>query len=271
MSLPLTLLLSVIVPAGGLAFLLARRSAGLASLWSSRTRNDQHVTTPMAGPTAARSIRVRGLRRLAMLAVVSGLLLSTLNAQRYSFKSYLREQGLTNLVVMDLLQDRTGFIWTGTQNGLFRYDGARFERYGVSEGLPSSRIYSLHESSDGTLWVGTESGLAHRVKGRFEVVGNPSEVGSVLDIDSTLSNVVYATTRRGLLRAAWQRDDSGTNSVAIGSVDLGPPGKPVHAVHVSQIRRRPLSHRGSGRIDLDRLHRGTRREPRVGGWKDQPR
>ena len=233
MSVPLTLLLSVIVPAGGLAFLLIRGSGGLASLRSSRTLNYRHVTALMAGLTSAGSICGRGRRKFAMLAVLSGLLLTTLSAQRYSFKSYLREQGLTNLVVMALLQDGTGFVWTGTQNGLFRYDGERFERYGVGEGLPSSRIYSLHESSDRTLWVGTEGGLARKVGDRFELVDGFSEFGAVFDIDSTLSNVVYAATRRGLLRAVWQHDDSGGTSVAISSAGLATPGRVVHAVHVA--------------------------------------
>jgi ligand-binding sensor domain-containing protein len=47
-----------------------------------------------------------------------------------------------------------------TQNGLFRYDGNRFERYGPDEGLPSSYISALHESADGLLWVATWTGTS---------------------------------------------------------------------------------------------------------------
>ncbi len=89
-------------------------------------------------------------------------------AQRYSFKYYGHEQGLEDLTVSYLLQDRTGFLWLGTMNGLFRYDGARFQ---FADGLPSSRIVSLAEAPDGTLLVATREGLAVRDGARFRRIG----------------------------------------------------------------------------------------------------
>src|SRR5579862_8221126 len=83
-------------------------------------------------------------------------------AQRYSFKFYGEEEGLQNLAVQVVLQDRAGFLWAGTQNGLYRYDGNRFVRFGIAEGLAGARIESLHESIDATLWVGTRTGLARK-------------------------------------------------------------------------------------------------------------
>ena len=65
-------------------------------------------------------------------------------------------------MVQVVLQDRAGFLWAGTQNGLFRYDGSRFTSFGKADGLPAGRIDSLHEAVDGTLWVGTHLGLAMR-------------------------------------------------------------------------------------------------------------
>ena len=83
-------------------------------------------------------------------------------AQHYTFKYYGHAEGLTNLAIHCLLQDRTGFVWVGTANGLFRYDGRRFTAWRKAEGLPASRVESLHESADGTLWVATRTGLARR-------------------------------------------------------------------------------------------------------------
>ena len=61
-------------------------------------------------------------------------------AQRYTFRYYGHQEGLTNLAIHCLLQDRAGFIWIGTQNGLFRYDGRRFAAFRRADGLPASRI-----------------------------------------------------------------------------------------------------------------------------------
>src|SRR3984957_19884366 len=98
------------------------------------------------------------------------LSVSVAYGQRYNFNFYGEEEGLQNLAVQVVLQDRAGFLWVGTQNGLYRYDGSRFVGFGKAEGLPGARIESLHESIDGTLWVGTRVGLARRKGEQFEIV-----------------------------------------------------------------------------------------------------
>jgi diguanylate cyclase (GGDEF)-like protein len=79
---------------------------------------------------------------------------------RLTFRSYNADKGLSNLAVWQLVQDSQGFIWAGTEAGLFRYDGSRFEPYGVKEGLPSSDTLAMYSDHQGTLWVGTRRGLA---------------------------------------------------------------------------------------------------------------
>jgi signal transduction histidine kinase/ligand-binding sensor domain-containing protein/CheY-like chemotaxis protein len=125
---------------------------------------------------------------------------TTLPAQRYNFKFYGQEQGLQNLAVQVILQDKVGFLWVGTQNGLYRYDGSSFTAFGRAEGLPGTRIESLHESSDGTLWVGTRVGLARRRGERFEPVDMKVAQGTVgrEAIASDRSGTLYIATERGL-------------------------------------------------------------------------
>ena len=50
------------------------------------------------------------------------------------FKDYGQDAGLTNLDVYCLMQDSTGFLWMGTDNGLFRYDGRQFRAYTKVQG-----------------------------------------------------------------------------------------------------------------------------------------
>src|SRR5260370_2195964 len=87
-------------------------------------------------------------------------------AQRYGFKHYGPDEGLTT-AVNRLLQDRDGFLWVGTANGLYRYDGERFLRFGIADGLPALSITLMHQSVDGTLWVVPSRGLARLRHNRF--------------------------------------------------------------------------------------------------------
>jgi len=91
-----------------------------------------------------------------------------LPAQHASFRFFGRQNGLTNLDISTLFQDRTGFLWVGTSNGLFRYDGTQFIRYSEQEGLGAGEIQALAQTSDGTLFVASKYGLARLAGERFE-------------------------------------------------------------------------------------------------------
>ena len=120
-------------------------------------------------------------------------------AQRYNFKFYGEDEGLKNLAVQAVLQDRAGFLWAGTQNGLYRYDGNHFTAFTSREGLPGSRIESLYEAADGTLWVGTDRGLARRVRDRFEPVAlSGHELIGRQNISSDRNGHLYLATDGGL-------------------------------------------------------------------------
>ncbi|MBS1994632.1 MAG: hypothetical protein JSS83_29165, partial [Cyanobacteria bacterium SZAS LIN-3] len=107
-----------------------------------------------------RDWRLNSLRILAGLAAGVAILCtlsSSVSAQRYSFREYT--QGLGNLNITAIQQDRTGYLWVGTQNGLYRYDGSQFQRFGQSQGIPDRIIDTLYVGPDGTLWVGTSAGI----------------------------------------------------------------------------------------------------------------
>lgn len=122
-------------------------------------------------------------------------------AQRHSFKFYGQEQGLNNLATECLLQDRTGYLWVGTQNGLFRYDGAAFTRFSETEGLPSSPVDALVETPDGVLWVATSRGLARRQGPGFAPFDFSERVESSgrFGLASDRAGRLYLTTTAGLL------------------------------------------------------------------------
>jgi signal transduction histidine kinase/ligand-binding sensor domain-containing protein/CheY-like chemotaxis protein len=136
--------------------------------------------------------------RVAALCLLTGL---PVFAQRYSFKSYGADEGLTT-AVNRLLQDREGFLWVGTSNGLMRYGGGEhFQRFGKAEGLPSEQVYRVRQAPDGTLWAVTSRGLARLRQDRFEhidtVLAEESEAMSDLEFDA--QGRPYLGTVKGLL------------------------------------------------------------------------
>ena len=82
-----------------------------------------------------------------------------------------------------LAQTTDGYIWVGTDGGLFKFDGVRFVpwRSPSGEELLSSEIYSLLSARDGSLWIGTGAGLAHLINQRL-ILYQKNEGWSIEDI-----------------------------------------------------------------------------------------
>jgi signal transduction histidine kinase/CheY-like chemotaxis protein/ligand-binding sensor domain-containing protein len=96
--------------------------------------------------------------------LVSLLLLSvTVEAERISIRQYDQKDGLSDMVITAIQQDRIGGLWVGTQNGLFLFDGHYFHRFTDKDGLPDPWILSLGLSSSGDLIALTPKGLARRM------------------------------------------------------------------------------------------------------------
>lgn len=82
------------------------------------------------------------------------------------FETLSLEDGLSQSAVLDLLQDRQGFLWVATQDGLNRYDGYTFTVYKNDPEDPNSlslnSVLQLYEDEAGLLWIGTWGGGLNR-------------------------------------------------------------------------------------------------------------
>jgi ligand-binding sensor domain-containing protein/signal transduction histidine kinase len=78
------------------------------------------------------------------------------------FQRLSSKEGLSQNTVRDILQDRRGFLWIATQDGLNRYDGYTFYKYRHkpedTNSLSNNLVFCLAEDHHGVLWVGTWTG-----------------------------------------------------------------------------------------------------------------
>ena len=83
--------------------------------------------------------------------------------ERY-FRNISVDKGLSQSSVFAIQQDKLGFIWVGTQDGLNRYDSKGFKVYrpvkNVKNSLQSYYIRSLFKDHKGQLWVGGNQGIS---------------------------------------------------------------------------------------------------------------
>ena len=72
-------------------------------------------------------------------------------------------EGLSHPTVNCIFQDKTGFLWLGTINGLNRYDGYNYQVYqsdkNIKNSLSNNYINSINQDTEENLWIGTKYGL----------------------------------------------------------------------------------------------------------------
>ncbi|GAB4341735.1 MAG: hypothetical protein OHK0038_21450 [Flammeovirgaceae bacterium] len=89
-------------------------------------------------------------------------MLQSAYSQQYKIQIYQTEDGLPSNFTKGIIQDKEGFIWIATDNGISRFDGKNFQNY--REGLPSQYIKSLFLSSKNNLYVVSDNGVSEIIK-----------------------------------------------------------------------------------------------------------
>ncbi|MDR0231353.1 MAG: response regulator [Dysgonamonadaceae bacterium] len=103
------------------------------------------------------------MNNLAKVVAIAFLLLKTSVVFSQTTKFYSTENGLSSSLVNQVFQDKKGFIWIATEDGLNKFDGNKFVVYrsveGDSTSLKNNYVKSLFEDSHGNFWIGCIDGL----------------------------------------------------------------------------------------------------------------
>ncbi len=103
---------------------------------------------------------------LILLAIIFSTREIAAQTSQLMFHSLTDENGQVQSTSQCIIQDKLGFMWFGTQDGLCRYDGYSFKIYKNEPGNPNSLsnnyIWSIHQDEEGVLWIGTFGGGLNR-------------------------------------------------------------------------------------------------------------
>ncbi len=129
-------------------------------------------------------------------------------AQRIlQFENYNTDHGISDNTVLAISQDRQGYIWIGTSEGLNRFDGKYFEVFKLARPIPgalqNNTISALYSDSRGILWIGTRGGGLYRYNRQsenFTFVDLNLKLNVIRTIAEDRSGKLWIGTNEGLIR-----------------------------------------------------------------------
>src|SRR2546427_6745922 len=178
-----------------------------------RKREDRRLQRrPAPLATGEPRCRIAGMSTIGMRAVCAfACFASVLHAQRpgptlkqLDHKAWMIQDGAPPNVVA-LAQAADGVLWIGTQSGLYRFDGVRFEEFEPPAGqsLPSPFITALLAVPDGSIWMGyVRSGASLIAADRLVTFGQNEGLppGSITALARDSGGAIWAATTTGLAR-----------------------------------------------------------------------
>ncbi len=153
------------------------------------------------------------MRITSFVSLLLIALLAFAQPNKFRFHSYSLEEGLNSSRINVLAEDAYGFLWIGSENGLYRFDSYNFKAFSRTKtsnpGLISNRITALCPLDNGDLLVGTRSGITYfnSKTEQFSELWNKRELGFISEIVSIDDSTFWVGTRGGLYQMRLDSDE----------------------------------------------------------------
>ncbi|NQT25595.1 hypothetical protein HQ585_09590 [candidate division KSB1 bacterium] len=165
-------------------------------------------------------MKIRKKHRLINLIFLLTLGVVISQASDLSFQHLDISDGLSQNSIKCMLQDRTGFMWFGTEDGLNRYDGYQFKTFRHdpwdSTSIGGNDISAICEDHAGRLWIGTHDGGLNLYRCSS---GDFIRIGHHLDQPHTLSHDSVRTIIEDSQGILWVGTANGLNFVNLAKLD----------------------------------------------------
>ena len=155
---------------------------------------------------------------MRVLAIITIIICSCIKTFADPNKFYLsgleilmQEHGLANNTLLEIYQDKKGFLWLGTDVGISRYDGIHFHNYNLTEREPLAVKRICEMEADSLLWLKLDNinRIACFDKRIGKFIALESEDNQLLDniLDLCVSDTaLYAITTKGIARLDYKRE-----------------------------------------------------------------
>ncbi|HSX62018.1 MAG TPA: ATP-binding protein [Tahibacter sp.] len=139
----------------------------------------------------------------------------------YAVDNWSVDDGLPQVSVLSITQDPIGYIWIGTQNGLARFDGLRFQIFDRrnSDGANPTNVHASLRDRRGRLWFATPAGLTLYENQRFRTVAIDPPTKPVYAVAENADGEIWIATPNGAMRLAGEKmipvDGAGTPAYSL--------------------------------------------------------
>ena len=95
---------------------------------------------------------------IVLLLFLFGWCYSILSQPQYTFKRLTMSDGMVSNYIVDIIQDKQGYIWMASESGLCKFDGKDFTIYNIGNSAIGSNAQNVlyYNEADNTVWVGTQ-------------------------------------------------------------------------------------------------------------------
>ena len=115
--------------------------------------------------------------------------------QEHKFENYNSFNGIPQDFIYAIHQDKDGFLWIGTGDGLSRFDGNSFFNYSIGDGLAENNVTSSFNRGDVDYFGHNEGGITVRKKDEFSIIEHDSLLNSPVVAFFELRNAVFLVSQ----------------------------------------------------------------------------